>query len=201
MSVFDLLFIAVFLAFVGSTAVAAVQALRGRHATALRLVKTTLLCAAGYLAVVAAVALTAPQHIIRMGEDRCFDDWCIAVTQVEVQPAIASLVYDVTLRVSSRARRVRPSAPDVRVYLVDEQGRTYGSYQDPGAPRLGVMLHPLEAVTTRCRFRVPADNSHLALVVAHGGGPGWFIIGDDQNPLHKKTIVPMPAAPPRPGLQ
>ena len=35
-----------------------------------------------YLCVVIAVSLSTPRREIAMGEDRCFDDWCIAVESI-----------------------------------------------------------------------------------------------------------------------
>lgn len=202
MTIFDLLFVAVFLAFVGSIATVATQAFRGRHAAAKRLLKWTLFCTASYLAVVALVALSAPQQVVPIGQDRCFDDWCIAVMGVHAQRTTGAVLYDVTLRLSSRARTVRKFAPETDAYLMDDQKRTYSPLiQDFRAPSLGAILDPLESITTHYKFLVPFTTAHLGLVVSNGRGPGWFVIGDEQNPLHKKTIVPIPALAEAPTLQ
>jgi hypothetical protein len=61
---------------------------------------------------------------------------------------------------------------------------------DPAATPLDVLLEPGEAV----EFTVPDDARDVGLVVAHEGSfcfPGCFIIGDDGNPLHKPTVVPL----------
>lgn len=202
MTPYDLLFVAVFLAFVVSIALVVANSFRGRHAAALRLLKWTLSCAACYLAIVALVALTAPQQVVPIGQDRCFDNWCIAVAGVHTERAENGGLYNVTLRVSNRLRGVRKSAPDTHVYLIDEAGRRYEPLsRDMDAPRVGGTLDPLESASMLYRFHVPGNASHLGLVVSYGEAPGWFVIGDEQNPLHKKTIVPMPALAATPALQ
>src|SRR5260370_13621359 len=90
---------------------------------------------AGFLAIysiiLVAVSLSAPQRVVAMDADRCWDDWCLAVTQASRSPRIGDApaqgeFYAVTLRVSSRAGRVTQRALDANVYLVDGRGNTYG---------------------------------------------------------------------------
>ena len=62
--------------------------------------------AAAYLVVVIAVSAFSPQRVLRLGDDQCADDWCIAVQGVRCDRTGAGRVYDVTFRLASRARRV-----------------------------------------------------------------------------------------------
>ena len=111
--IFDLLFVIVFLGSVVTLASAAIASLRGRRQRALALVVGWATCVAIYLGVVVAVALVSPQRIFAIGEDRCFDDWCVAVRDVTVTHEMGTGVdaikangqfYVVTIRLSNHAR-------------------------------------------------------------------------------------------------
>ncbi len=191
MTIFDLLFIALFLTSVVTLLTAAVSALRGRGAQALGILRTFAICFAIYMAIVFVAALASPQKVFHLNEDRCFDDWCIAVTAATRTPTN----YAVTLRISSHAGRVVQRENGVIVYLVDDQARRFDPSPDPTATPLNVQLTPGQSVGTRRSFPVPPDAHGLGLVVAHEGSfcfPGCFIIGEDANPLHKRTIVALP---------
>lgn len=191
MTIFDLLFILLFLTSVVTLATAAFAAMRRRFATALRILRNYAICFAIYMAIVATVALASPQRIVQMGEDRCFDDWCFAVEHADHQGS----TYTLTLRLSSRAKRVSQREKGVNIYLMDAQGRRFSPSPDPSAVPFDVLLQPGEAVETKRSYTLPADARALGVVLAHDGSycfPACFIIGDDGNPLHKRTLVPLP---------
>ena len=79
MTLFDLLFIVLFLTGVVALVSALVTALRGHGAAALRRLRTLALAALVYMAIVAAVSLVLPRREVAVGEEQCSDDWCIAV--------------------------------------------------------------------------------------------------------------------------
>jgi hypothetical protein len=193
MTLFDLIFILVFLASAVTLLTAAFAAVRGRGAKALRIVRTYLICLAVYMGIVATVAVATPQRIVHLGESRCFDDWCITVEHADHKPAPAGILYVVTLEVSSRAKRVAQRDNGVNVYLTDALGRRFDPAPAPSAIPLNVLLHPGEAVETERTFTVPNDARDVGLVVGHDGPcfPGCFIIGD-QSLVHKSPIVPLP---------
>jgi hypothetical protein len=191
MTLFDLLFIVLFLTSVVTLATAAVVAILGRFAKALRILRNWAICFAIYMAIVFTVGLATPQRILQMGEDRCNDDWCLAVKHVEHQGSN----YTLTLQISSRAKRVSQREKGVNVLLVDSQGRRFSPAPDPAAVPFDVLLQPGEAVETKRWYTLPGDSRDVGVVVAHEGSycfPGCFIIGDEANPLHKRTIVPVP---------
>ncbi len=191
MTLFDLLFIVLFLTSVVTLLTAAVAALRGRGRKALSILRTFGICLAIYLAIVVAVALASPQRVINIGEPHCFDDWCITVEHAEHHGA----QLNVTFKVSSRALRVTQREKGVQVYLYGAGGRRIDPAPDPLAIPLDLRIGPGESFETLRTFTVPSDARDLGLVVAHEGSfcfPACFIIGDDGNPLHKKTIVPLP---------
>jgi hypothetical protein len=191
MSIFDLVFIVLFLTSVVTLLTAAVLAIRGQRSRAVRTLRNYAICFAIYMSVVFVVALATPQRVYAVGEDRCFDDWCVAVEDAGRAPSPEGILYTVTLRLSSHAGRVSQREKGVRVYLADNRGRRFDPTPDPAAPPFDVLLEPGQAVRTKRVFLVPPDAHDVGLALSHEG-PGWFIIGDDGNPLHKHAVMRLP---------
>jgi hypothetical protein len=127
-----------------------------------------------------------------MGDDQCADDWCIAVAGVQrTGMGDAGSAYDVTFRVSSRARRATQRERNVLVYLRDADNRRFDPHPSSEAPPFDVQLGPLQAVTTVRRFVVPPSAKDIGLIVTRSGFPfpDCCIIGADASLFHKKTIV------------
>jgi hypothetical protein len=190
MSIFDLLFIGAFVATLAMTAMAGIALVRRRRAQAVTGLRRLGLFLGGYLGIVIAVSLASPRRVVPMGEDQCFDDWCIAVVKARHLSKNDSQTCEVTLRVSSRARRVTQRERDVRVYLLDGRGTRYDPIADPAADRFDIPLKPQEAANATRSFELPADARDLFLVVSHEGWfPSAFIIGDSESLFHKPTVV------------
>ncbi len=193
MSIFDLLFLAIFFASVVTLLAAAILAIRGRGARALSILRAYGICAGIYLGVVVLTSLFWPRRVLNVGHPRCFDDWCITVENVSRTPAEGNVCYVLTLRLSSRARRVSQRENGIVVYLSDDRGRRYDSASDKSAVPFNVLLQPQESVTTARVFEVPTNARELGLVIMHKGGfpIGRFIIGSETW-FHKPTIVRLP---------
>lgn len=192
MTIFDLIFIAVFFTTAIMLVVAVVAAIAGRHRRAIGTLRALGVLLAAYLVTVIAASLTTPQRLIHMREAQCFDDWCIAVDRAEGSPEGENVLYAVTLRVFSRARRATQRENGVTVYVLDDRGRHYTPRDDPRAAPFNVRLGPGESVTTTRSFVLPADAEHPGLIVAHSRFPGMFIIGDNESLLHKPSVVRFP---------
>jgi hypothetical protein len=192
MSIFDLLFIALFLATVVVLLVAGFNAIRGRSSRAIRILGNYLICAGLYLGTVVLVSVFSPRRVVAMGEPRCFDDWCIAVEGIERVPMENGTSYVAKLRVSSTARRVSQRENNVVVYMTDDRDIRYDPIADRGAVPLNVLLLPQQSVATDRIFHLPADAHPVGIVIGHQGGfpIGWFIIGDEAW-FHKPAIVPI----------
>jgi hypothetical protein len=189
MTIFDLLFVLVFLASVVTLLGAMFAGLRGQKARAIAILRRLGLCAAIYLGVVVIVSLVSPRRVLKVGDDLCWDDWCMTVTNVRKTPSNGTVNYLVTFRVSSRARR-RPQRGFARVYMMDDRGGTYDPVPDPGDTPFEHLLHPREAISATRVFALPADAQDPVIVMSHGGSfPGNFIIGDSESLLHKRTVV------------
>lgn len=188
----DLLFALLFLAGLGSLIVASVTALRGRRARALAIVRRTGVVAALYFAVLILVSALSPQKFLSLGDDQCSDDWCIAVQAVGRDTVPTGERYDVSFRLSSRARRVAQRERFVTVYLRDQDGHRYRPAGDASANPFDTLLAPGQTVSVTQRFIVPAQTGIIGLVVAREGGgrfPGCCILGDEGSLLHRRTIV------------
>jgi hypothetical protein len=192
MRLFDLVFLVLFVTAGGGVVAAAVATLRGRRAASRRLLRRLGLSTAVYLGIVMVVSLASPQRFVHLGDDQCSDDWCIAVTNVRRTPTAPGVSYELTFRLSSRARRVAQRERGVRVYLRDAHGQRYDPDPAAGDVPFDVRLEPRQQVTTTRVFTVPADVQPVGLIVALGGGfpfPGCCIIGDEGSVLHKRTVV------------
>ena len=195
-SLFDLLFMAAFLATVGTLIVAATLAMRRQGPRAWKILRGLAFCAAAYLLTGIVVSYLKPQRILAVGEPWCFDDWCLGVEKVSRTPAISTVSYRVDLRIFSRARRVSQRAKGAWVYLIDDRGRRYSPDPDPSVAPLDVLLRPGESVTTTRVFRVPPGIHTLGLITGHGGpycGPmNILIIGGAGCLLGKPRMIGIP---------
>jgi hypothetical protein len=130
------------------------------------------------------VSLASPQRVLGLGENRCSEDWCIAVEDIARSTSPLGAEYVVRFRMSSRALRAPQRENGLVVYLVDEKGRRYGPAEDPAAVPFNVLLQPGQAVATIRRFSVCSGSRKLGVVVGREGSnsiPGRFIIGDDTS--------------------
>jgi hypothetical protein len=191
MTIFDLIFILAFLAGVATLLYAAVAALRRHRALALRTLGRIGLGVVLYFTVLVTVSLLSPRRLLKVGEQQCWDEWCVGVTEVRRTPVAAGLLYTVNLRVSSRARVHPQRERGVTVYLLDDLGRRFDAEPaDATAPGFDVLLRPNDAVDVPRSFQLPADARGVVLVVSHTGWfPGPFIIANSESLFHKRTAV------------
>jgi hypothetical protein len=190
MTAFDLLFLAVLFATVVLVVLACLAALRSQRARAVVLLRRLGILAAVYLAVVILVSLASPRRVLNLGDEQCWDDWCIAVTNAHHERARDGQSYEVILRVSSRARRRAQRERGVHIYLMDNRARCYDAATESAEVPFDLLLQPQEAVDLRRVFHLPAEAQDPVLVVAHDGWfPGLFIIGDSGSLFHKRTVV------------
>lgn len=181
MTIFDLLFIVLFLTAAASLIAVAWFAIRRDFSRAGRVLLRLLVGAAAYMAVVVVVSLVLPRRAVKIGEAQCFDDWCVSVDGFKRTPERDRAAYSVDLRLSSRARRVAQRENNLTVYLTDDRGRRYDPVGDTTAARFNVLLQPQESVVVSRTFLLPSDAIEVGAEVTHEGGfpIGWFIIGYD----------------------
>jgi hypothetical protein len=116
-----------------------------------------------------------PRRVAKVGDDLCFDDWCVAVADVKRTVVDKLASYDVTIRLSSRARGRVQRANGAAVYMTDSLGRRYDPLPDASAVPLTTYLKPGETVMAKRLFQLPADALDPGIVFPHGEGvtPGW----------------------------
>ena len=193
MGIFDLLFIVLFLAAAVTLLGVVFLSIRGQRTRALRLFRTIVICAGAYLGMVVLTSVFWPRGEFQIGEQRCFDDWCIAVENASRQPAGGRVAYLVAFRLSSTARRISQRELGIVAYLTDNRGRRYAPAPNKDDVPFNVQLGPQESATATRVFEVPSDAHGLGLVIAHEGGfpIGWFIIGYETW-FHKPAMVRLP---------
>jgi hypothetical protein len=180
LNLFEPLFLLLAFTTIVTLAAAAVFAASGRAARAGRILARLAVGAGLYMAVVIAVSVFQPRRVYRIGDAQCFDDWCIAVVAASRTGPPPATGYEVSLRLSNRARRVPMGEKGTVVYLTDAAGRRYDPLPDDAAVPLDVMLQPGESRVVTRRFGVPAGVRDLGLVYTHEGGfpIGWLIISE-----------------------
>jgi hypothetical protein len=192
MTIFDVLFLASFLASVIALGTAVYTAIRGRTARAFSILRVWLVCVAVYLGISVAVAYFAPQRVITVGSPWCFDDWCLTVEKVKH----ADTNYEVDILISSDAKRVTQRAKGAWIYLRDENDTHYEPTPNPSEVPLDVLLQPGESVAAQRSFKVPVNVRELGLVTGHGGPPcglmNLVIIGQSGCLFHKQTMIRLP---------
>jgi hypothetical protein len=179
MTIFEPLFLLLVLVTASTLVTVVVFAVRGRTARAVRILRRLAIGAAVYFAVVIATSLLVPRRDYRVGDMQCFDDWCITVVDAR-RTAEPRSGYDVTLRLSNRARRVPMGESGTVAYLIDSLGHRYDPRPDPAAVRFDTVLQPGESRIATRRFDVPGDTRNIGFIYAHEGGfpIGWLIIGE-----------------------
>ena len=180
MNLFEPLFLLLALVTAVTLLSALVLAVFGSWRRSLAILRRLAIGAAVYFAIVIAVSAIVRPRKYHLHEPQCFDDWCITIDDALRHPSPpgpgGSLM--VSLRLTSRARRVAMGEKDTVVYVVDGEGHRYDPLRDPTAFPLDGKLQPGQSVTTLRYFDVPDDGRKLGVVYTREGGfpIGWFII-------------------------
>lgn len=211
MSIFDLLLILLVLATAIAVVIAIMALFVRRRAVAGKLLSGVIVVWIVYLGVGAVVAVLAPQHIVALGEDRCFDEMCFAVMGWNRIPSInvvsaadpARSVYFVDVRISNRSRGRAQREVGRTGVLIDRSGRVYGiskeglrQFSPAGGPRypgLDAEVGPGQSLETRLVFELPMDVDYpgFALRSDLAISPALIVIGDEDHFLHWPTVVPL----------
>jgi hypothetical protein len=181
MTMFDLLFILLFLVAAFSLATAAWLAFRHQVRRSRKILARILVCAAVYFVVVIVTSLFLPRRFMKPREQQCFDDMCVSVQDFVRTPLDQQTKYDVNVRISSRARRTVQRENNLVMYLTDDRGRRYDPVPEISYQPFNALLGPGESVVVARTFRLPAEARDVGAVITHEGGfpIGWFIIGYD----------------------
>jgi hypothetical protein len=205
MTIYDLVFLIGAIAAISTIVRATYLLVRGRVPKAGRVLMRLSIGAVVYFAALLLASFTQPLHDIHLGVPNCFDDFCIAVDSAVRVNTIGSVSSEgdfvvVSGRVLSKARR-RQRETDVRGVLMDGAGaRHEASVRGQQAlealggagSRLTDFVEPYGANAFKLVFDVPKTSQEFAFITAHGWFPAALIIGDQQSPLHRPSIVRLP---------
>jgi Domain of unknown function (DUF4352) len=156
-----------------------------------------------YVLLTVLVSWLTPQAVLSRTQERCFDEMCFSVTQVSMahtvgagsQQQTAQGVFElVTVQLRNSSQRT-PQKPDSPAFLLADQHGAHYDLSNAAQQVLGQQpawnqkLQPGERQTRELAFAVPTNAGPLFLVVAEGGWPSYFIIGDENSFLHSKTEI------------
>ncbi|MEP6572300.1 MAG: hypothetical protein ABJD11_06375 [Gemmatimonadota bacterium] len=192
MSLFDLLFLILALLLIGSLIRVLIAVLRGRTTVARRVFIRILQGTVLYFAILLLVSLVSPRRFERIGADRCSDDWCIAVVSATHGPSEHGTHFELTFRLSSRARGINQRERFVVAYLRDAEGHRFDPEPASSSPPFDVVIGPGDSVRITRTFLVPRDATGLGVVITREGGlnfPRCCIIAEDDSFLHRRPII------------
>jgi hypothetical protein len=188
-SIFDLLFLLAVLATAVTIVALFVLLVRTRFQTAFKVLRIYAVCAVAYVLTGVAISYARPQAILNAGDQWCFDDWCLAVNNVNRTPAARDVDYHVSMTILSRAQRVSQRAKGAWIYLIDDSGHLYPPVPDASDVPLDILLQPNESLNASRVFRLPQSAHPVGLITGHGGaycGPMSFLVMGDSACLFKK---------------
>jgi hypothetical protein len=205
MTIFDLLLILLVLATVAGVATAVVALFLRRKTLAARSLAAIVVAWALYLGIGTAVALMTPQHIVSIGEDRCFDELCFAVMGYHRTPSTnaGKSFYLVDVRISNHSRGRAQREIGRKGVLIDRAGRVYEvSRQGMQAlspanaapiPGLDAEVAPGQSLQTRLVFELPEEVHYPGFALGSDltFNPARIVIGDEDHFLHWPTVVPL----------
>ena len=164
---------------------------------------TALVLVAGivvYMGALVISSLTSTSAVLALSQNKCFDEWCAAVTDIAALPADnGTQDFVVALKISNtgRGRAQRPDTPHVfvvdagqKVYDVSAAAQSAYESQNGPPPAVGQLIQAGTAFTTSLVFRLLAGTK-ANLVITEGGWPTYFIIGDEGSLWHKQSLTPL----------
>lgn len=191
MTIFDLLFILIFLATVAALTTAVFQAIRGQSRKSLRILSVSALTLVVYFAICCAITLLTPRRVLNLREPQCFDDWCVSLENIIELREGSNAKHAITIRIFSRAKRISQRENGIAFYMEDDRGRRYPVLSNPSDTPTNVLLQPGESVTLSRGFEIPPNTNLAGFVVTHEGGfpIQWFVIGEGPSLFHKEPIT------------
>ncbi|MEO6816962.1 MAG: hypothetical protein ABI177_09685 [Edaphobacter sp.] len=147
-----------------------------------------------YMAILVWTSRTKPQKIVALGQDRCFDEMCFAVTGVQELPGYmiqdGSKLIRVSVRISNHSKEKRQSEGLIQAYLIDKQGRRWEESTAISGVPLTANVAAGDSVMSQPVFKVAGDATVLGLIFTRGQRQlGVLVIGDSDSLLHQRTVV------------
>jgi phage pi2 protein 07 len=173
MAIFELLFLVCLFLAGGALVTALFSSARRR-----RVLRRLGICTAIYTLTVVLVSLFSHRKEYRIGEQQCFDEWCIMVVNSKRTPSGSKMIYDLQLLLTSHSRGRPQGEKGTVVYLTDSEGRRY----EPIASSVPfeTKLPPGQSMTASRRFELPLHARNVGMVYAHMGAKWAPIIGENE---------------------
>jgi hypothetical protein len=176
-----------------------------------RLIRLLLIIAAVWLVVYSALLVVAslltPPQVLQAQQERCFDEMCYSVLQAATQSTVGAgeqtqtaqgLYYVVTVQLRNASQRTAQKPDHPAFFLDDGQGHHYqlslAAQQALGQqPIWDARLQPGEKQSRVLVFDAPAtllqQSPQPRLGVTEGSWPTPLIIGDENSPWHRVTVI------------
>jgi hypothetical protein len=149
----------------------------GHRATAKRFLLGLISLLAVYGALLVGAGLFSKQTRLKLGEEKCFDDWCFEVKGFHRSGD------DYVLSAGALNSGMRTQAPDSPQLFAVFDGRAVPI----PCPRLGESVGGHSENDFSVSFHAPHDAHTIELRVTEGGGPSAVIIDDENSPFHAKS--------------
>jgi hypothetical protein len=189
-TIFDLLFLVLVFATVVSLVTAASLAARRQFGYSRRVLGGWFIGAVIYFATIVLVSLHLPRRIASLEENQCFDDICVAIDGFSRRTEGAAPVYEVSARISNRARGAAQREQNLVMYLTDDKRRRFDAILNAADVPFNVLLNAGDSVIVKRTFRLPGHSANTFASITHEGGfpIRWLIIGETAW-FHKPPLV------------
>jgi hypothetical protein len=150
-----------------------------------------------YVAVLALVSLSTPRTIVNIGDNYCYDLWCVGVRQVNATRSGHDILYTAEVRIfvdSSHPQYLPAEQAKNFFYVVDDQGRRYPLLRAASFANANVIVHPGESMKSSLAFLGRADVRRLYLM-GNNGQPWMYLpwaylyFGSDISLFHRRTLL------------
>lgn len=147
-----------------------------------------------YMTILLWTSVTTPQKAVALGQDRCFDEMCFAVTGVQELPGYliqdGSKLIRVSVRISNHDKEKMRNEGKVQAYLIDKQGRKWAESTAVSGVPLTAKVAAGDSVMSQPVFKVSGNATGLGLIFTRGQRQsGVLVIGDSDSLLHQRTVV------------
>jgi hypothetical protein len=174
MPIFELLFLFCLLVAGGALLTAVFSPARRR-----RILRRVGICCAVYILIVMVVSrFFSPHQEYRVGDQQCFDEWCITVVNSKRTLLDSKMIYDLQLLLTSHSRGRPQGEKGTVVYLTDSRGRRYNPIAS--SVPFDTKIQAGQSVTALRRFELPLDAKNVGMIYEHIGAAWSPIIGENE---------------------
>jgi hypothetical protein len=149
-----------------------------------------------YLAALVLVSLLTPGTVVNIGDNYCYDLWCLGVDQVNANPRGQDILYTAEVRISvdsSQPHHLPVEQAKDFFYLLDDQGRRYPLVWETSFLNADLTVQPGESVKSSFAFLAPLKARKLYLGGDDDGGMHlpwvYLYFGGDVSLFHRPALL------------